>query len=102
MPRADEERILREWTPVILRSILLVASMLLLAGLLAMATRSPGYYVGRFRAVQNGTALHVRQDWLKQFQLAFHGDPHAVATFGLTVLTLVTLGRVEFTFFLFL
>jgi uncharacterized membrane protein len=98
----DEDRILRDWTPVILRTILIVAAVVLIGGMLATAAQSPGYYVGRFRAVQNGTAIHARQNWSVLWSDAVHGDPHAIMTFGLVILTLVPLGRVAFTFFLFL
>jgi uncharacterized membrane protein len=102
MSPVDEDRILRDWTPVILRTILIVAAIVLIVGMLAMAAQSPGYYVGRFRAVQNGTAVHARQNWSVQWRDAVHGDPHSIMTFGLLILTLVPLGRVAFTFFLFL
>jgi uncharacterized membrane protein len=103
MPGAvDEDRILSEWTPVLLRTILIGAAVVLIAGMLSMAAQSPGYYVRRFRAVQNGTAVHARQHWSVQWRDAVHGDPHAIMTFGLVILTLVPLGRVAFTFFLFL
>lgn len=98
----DEDRILRAWTPLILRTVLIVAIIFLIAGLVAMAAQAPGYYVSRFRAAQNGTALHARQDWPQIAHDAIHGDPHEIMTIGLLVLTLVPLGRVAFTFFLFL
>ena len=102
MSLKDEDRILRTWTPLILRTILTVATIVLIAGLVAMAAKSPGYYVSRFRAAQSGTALHARQDWSQIAHDAIHGDPHEIMTIGLLVLTLVPLGRVAFTFFLFL
>ena len=52
----DEERILRVWTPVILRTILASAIVILLLGLLSMAWQNPGYYVEHFHRLQG----HVR------------------------------------------
>lgn len=98
---AEEDRILRVWTPVLLRTILTVAAVVLVAGLFMMATYSPGYYVSRYRAVQAGH-LHSRETFAQIISSAMHGDPHSVMTVGLFVLTLVPLGRVAFCFLLFL
>jgi len=98
----DEDRILRTWTPLILRTILIVATVVLIAGMVSMAAQSPGYYVSRFRAAQAGTAVHAHLDWSQLALDAIGGNPHAIMTLGLLVLTLVPLGRVAFTFFLFL
>lgn len=98
----EEDRILRTWTPLILRTILFAATIILIAGMAAMAAHSPGYYVHRFRAAQDGNAVHVRQNWTQMITDASQGDPHAIMTIGLLVLTLVPLGRVAFTFCLFL
>ena len=98
----EEDRLLRTWTPLILRTILFVASVILVAGIAASAAHSPHYFVGRFRAVQNGTAIHLKQDWADLARRAVHGDPHSIMTLGLCVLTLVPLARVAFTFVLFI
>lgn len=98
---SDEDRILRLWTPVILRTVLIVAALTLLAGLVSAILLSPGYFVDRFRDVQAGGALHARQAFSLLFANALHGDPHSVMTVGLMVLTLVPLGRVAFCFLLF-
>lgn len=100
---ADEEnRILRHWTPLILRSILITAMAFLVVGLTLAATRSPGYYVGRFRLVQSGKTIHAATNWAGLTMGAAHGDPRAIMTLGLVVLTLVPIARVAFTFVLFL
>jgi uncharacterized membrane protein len=100
---ADEEnRILRHWTPLILRSILITAMAFLVVGLTLAATRSPGYYVGRFRLVQSGKTIHAATNWAGLTTGAAHGDPRAIMTLGLVVLTLVPIARVAFTFVLFL
>jgi hypothetical protein len=39
----EEDRILRVWTPVLLRTILIVATVILVIGLFKMITESPGY-----------------------------------------------------------
>jgi hypothetical protein len=98
----EEDRLLRTWTPRILRTILIAASLILVAGIAASAGRSPHYYVGRFRAVQSGDAVHLRQDWVDLARRATHGDPHSIMTLGLCVLTLVPLARVAFCFVLFI
>ena len=46
MPKQDEEnRILRVWTPFLLRTILIVAMILLIAGLILDYTFAPDYFV---------------------------------------------------------
>jgi len=101
MPANDEARILRVWTPVLLRTILITAATILILGLLLMATRSPGYYVQRYQAVQAG-GLHERERFGELIANALGGDPHSVMTVGLFMLTLVPLGRVAFCFLLFI
>jgi uncharacterized membrane protein len=98
---ADEERILRVWTPVILRTILMAAILLLLFGLISMAWQSPGYYVEHFHRLQGHVRYQNREDWGVLVSTAMHGDPHAIMTIGLMVLTLVPLVRVAFCFLLF-
>lgn len=98
----DEERILRVWTPVILRTILIGAVVLLVAGLLSMAWQSPGYYVAHFRRLQSAGPYQNREDWSQLAIAALHGDPHSIMTIGLMVLTLVPLARVAFCFLLFI
>jgi uncharacterized membrane protein len=97
----DEERILRVWTPVILRTILMAAIVLLLFGLISMAWQSPGYYVAHFRRLQGHVRYQNQEDWGVLASTALHGDPHAIMTIGLMVLTLVPLVRVAFCFLLF-
>jgi uncharacterized membrane protein len=98
---AEENRILRYWTPVILRSVLIVSSIVLAVGLGLMLTHSPGFFAQRYHAVQSGD-VHVHESWTQLFINASRGDPHSVMTIGLMLLTLVPLVRVAFTFFLFL
>lgn len=98
---ADEDRILRVWTPLLLRTILIVATIILIAGLTLMATHAPGYYVQRYHTIQSGLA-HDPQTFVQLIQGATQGDPHSVMTVGLFVLTLVPLARVAFCFLLFI
>src|SRR5208283_2657028 len=92
MPKQEEDRILREWTPILLRSILIAAMIFLVSGLILDYTFSPDYYVHRYHEVQKGLLLgRIRA-----------GNPHAVLTVGLFVLTLVPLARVAFCFILFI
>jgi uncharacterized membrane protein len=97
----EEERILRVWTPVILRTILIAAAVLLVCGLISMAWQSPGYYVSHFRRLQGHTRYQNRENWSDLAMNALHGDPHSILTIGLMVLTLVPLARVAFCFLLF-
>lgn len=97
----EEDRIMRVWTPVLLRTILTVAMITLIAGLVMMATKRPGYYVARYRAVQAGNG-HSPETFAQIVGMALGGDSHSVMTIGLFVLTLVPLGRVAFCFLLFL
>jgi uncharacterized membrane protein len=98
----EENRILRVWTPVVLRGVLILAATILIIGLIATAIHSPGYYAERFHMVQSGGVLHVREDWVRLFHDALRGDPRDIMTIGLVALTLVPLVRVAFTFVLFL
>ena len=51
-PAAEkEDRILRLWTPILLRTILVVAAVILILGLILMTTK-PDFYVARFHAAQ--------------------------------------------------
>ena len=98
---SEEDRVLRIWTPRILRTTLVMSTVVLIAGMVAMATQAPGYYVARYHAVQHGQ-IHENEGWSQLVQGAHRGDPHAIMTIGLYILTLVPLARVAFTFFLFL
>lgn len=101
MPQTEEDRILRVWTPVLLRTVLIAATVILVTGLMMMATKSPGYYVERYHRVQSGK-IHSPETFRQTVAAALAGDPHSVMTIGLFVLTLVPLGRVAFCFLLFI
>jgi uncharacterized membrane protein len=98
---ADEERILRVWTPIILRTILVCAIAILLVGLLSMAWQNPGYYVARFHSLQKIGHLQNRESVAALVAAALRGESRATMTLGLMVLTLVPLARVAFCFLLF-
>lgn len=97
----EEDRILRVWTPVVLRGVLILAVTILIVGLAATAIYAPGYYVTRFHLVQHGGVSYAHQDWARVFRDAAHGEPRDIMTLGLVALTLVPLVRVAFTFVLF-
>jgi|SRR5208282_4022103 len=103
MPTAarDEDRILRFWTPILLRTILIAASVILLVGLVLMATQSPGNYARRYHAAQTAH-FPEKMSFTELVSTAAHGDPHSLMTVGLFVLTLVPLARVAFCFLLFI
>jgi uncharacterized membrane protein len=98
----EEDRVLRLWTPFILRSVLITAAVALVLGLVLAMTRSSGYYVGRFRLVQAGKTRHAAESLIGLARGAAREDPHAIMTLGLVALTLVPIVRVAFTFALFL
>jgi uncharacterized membrane protein len=98
---ADEDRILRVWTPVILRTILVGAITMLLAGLLSMAWQNPHYYVARFHSLQKMGHLQNRESVAALVSASLKGEPRQIMTLGLMVLTLVPLARVAFCFLFF-
>jgi uncharacterized membrane protein len=98
---SEEDRILRVWTPVLLRTILIAATAVLAIGLFLMATYAPGYYVQRYRAVEAGH-IHQHETFAQIISGSVARDPHSVMTLGLFILTLVPLARVAFCFLLFL
>jgi uncharacterized membrane protein len=98
---AEEDRILRTWTPLILRAILIASAIIMVVGIAQAIALAPDFYVRRFQAIQHGQ-LHVREGFAQLIEGMHQGDPHAVMTIGLYVLTLVPLLRVAFTFVLFL
>ncbi|MBF6569671.1 MAG: DUF1634 domain-containing protein [Candidatus Binataceae bacterium] len=97
----DENRILRRWTPILLRTILIIATIILVIGVGLMAAQTGGAYVSRYRAIQAGK-VYAREPWGDLFRQTIGGDPHAIVTTGLMVLTLVPLARVAFCFLLFI
>jgi uncharacterized membrane protein len=101
MPKQDEDRILRVWTPFLLRTILITAMFILVAGLILTYTFAPDYYVQRYHEVQQGHLIGKEKFGL-MFERIREGNPHAVLTIGLFVLTLVPLARVAFCFILFI
>jgi uncharacterized membrane protein len=101
MPKQEEDRILRVWTPILLRSILIAAMVVLGAGLVMTYTFAPDYYVERYQAVQQGHLIGKEKFGLL-FDRVRQCNPHAVLTIGLFVLTLVPLARVAFCFILFI
>jgi uncharacterized membrane protein len=97
----EEDRILRIWTPLILRCVLILSAIVMTVGIAQSVAFAPGFYVRRFHAVQQGQ-LHVRESFVQLLDEMRHGDPHGIMTIGLYLLTLVPLVRVAFTFALFL
>jgi uncharacterized membrane protein len=100
MAISDEDRILRVWTPTLLRTILFLAAAVLMFGLALMATKAPGNYMAQYHAVREGH-IHSPETFAQTVTGALGGDPHSIMTIGLFILTLVPLGRVAFCFLLF-
>ncbi|HKD66246.1 MAG TPA: DUF1634 domain-containing protein [Candidatus Binataceae bacterium] len=101
MRAEEEDRILRVWTPVILRTVLAAAAIVLILGLIAMAT-VPGEYVDHFRAVQDNDRVKDYGNFLSLLIRAWHGNPRSIMTLGLMILTLVPLARVAFCLMFFI
>ncbi len=101
MKAQDEDRILRVWTPVILRTVLAAAGVVLIIGLFAMTT-TPGEYVDHFRAVQAGTRVQDYGTLGDLLARAWQGNPRSIMTIGLMILTLVPLARVAFCLIFFI
>jgi uncharacterized membrane protein len=98
---AEEDRILRLWTPILLRSIVVVAMTVLVTGLVLTATIAPNYFVHRYRQIQLGHLIG-RESLPTIWSNLLAGQPHAVLTVGLFILTLVPLARVAFCLVLFI
>ncbi len=101
MKAQDEDRILRVWTPVILRTVLAAAGIVILIGLVGM-TRIPGEYVDHFHAVQAGQRVSDYGTLGDLLGRAWDGDPRSIMTVGLMILTLVPLARVAFCLLFFI
>jgi uncharacterized membrane protein len=98
---SEEDRILRFWMPILLRTILTLAMLVLAAGLVLTVTSSRHYFVERYHEVQRGHL--VGSEKFPNFgRNILAGKPHAVLTLGLFVLTLVPLLRVAFCFLFFI
>jgi uncharacterized membrane protein len=101
MRAQEEDRILRVWTPVILRTVLAAAGVVLIIGLIAMAT-TPGEYVQHFRAVQDNARVKDYGNIVALVVRAWNGNPRSIMTVGLMILTLVPLARVAFCLMFFI
>lgn len=97
---AEEERILRLWTPLLLRTILATSIGVLVMGLAWMALSNPASYVEQYARVKAGQ-IHPHEPFFALLREALRGDPHALLWMGLLLLTLVPLARVVFCFLLF-
>jgi uncharacterized membrane protein len=101
MRAQDEDRILRVWTPVILRTVLAAAGFVLIVGLIAM-TATQGEYVEHFRLVQANERMKDYGSFLDLLVRALQGNPRSIMTLGLMILTLVPLARVAFSLIFFI
>ena len=101
MHAQDEDRILRVWTPIILRTVLAAAAIVLIVGLFAIVN-SPGKYVEHFRAVQANQRVKDYGSLLDLVNRALKGNPRSIMTLGLMILTLVPLARVAFCLMFFI
>ena len=101
MQSADEDKILRVWTPIILRTVLIAAGIVLVVGLVAM-TATPGEYVVHFRRVQENERIKDYGSILDLLERALQGNPRSIMTVGLMILTLVPLARVAFCLMFFI
>jgi uncharacterized membrane protein len=100
--KEEEDRILRVWTPVILRASVITSSTILVIGLVIIGYVAPQYYVERFHQLQKPGATFPHESWLDLLSQARMGAPRQVLMVGLLVLTLVPLGRVAFAMIFFI
>ena len=98
---SDEDRILRIWTPIILRAVLIAAGVTVILGL-ALMLKTPGEYVSHFRLVQENARRPDYKSLARLFERVSNGDPRAITTIGLMILTLVPLARVAFCWLFFI
>ena len=98
----EETRLLRVWTPVILRAVLIAAVTVLIIGLLESTFGSPGHFATRFHELQRGINLRQPKDFALLVGDAIGGDGHSIMTLGLMLLTMVPIARVTFTLLVFL
>ena len=98
---AEEDHALRRWTPILLRSIVIASMSVLSAGLVLTAAIAPARFEERYRQVQMGHLLG-RESVATLLSQLLAGQPHAVTTTGLFLLTLVPLARVAFCLLLFI
>ena len=101
MKSADEDKILRVWTPIILRTVLIAASIVLILGLFLMADR-PDAYVDHFRRVQENARIKDYGTFADLLRRASNRDPRSIMTVGLMILTVVPLARVAFCLIFFI
>jgi uncharacterized membrane protein len=100
--RADEDRLLRVWTPRILRGVLAASAVLLAAGLVVIGVTAPASYVVRYRALRGGAAPVHHVGISELVDEVGHGRGRALLVAGLLLLTLVPIGRVLFAVLVFL
>ncbi len=98
----EETRLLRAWTPVILRVVLIAAVTTLIIGLAEATFGSPGHFVRRFHELQRGIQLRQPKDLGALVGDALMGNGRSIMTLGLMLLTLVPIARVTFTLLVFL
>jgi uncharacterized membrane protein len=98
---SDEDKILRIWTPIILRTVLVAAGIVVILGL-GLMINTPGQYVNHFRLVQENSRKKDYGSFVKLLHRAANADPRSVTTVGLMILTLVPLGRVGFCWLVFI
>jgi uncharacterized membrane protein len=97
----EEDRLLHDWTPRILRGALAASALLLLVGLCVIGATAPDAYVARFRALRHGaTPENAERAW-EVLRQALSGQGRAIVVCGLLVLTLVPIGRVAFCLLVF-
>jgi len=97
-----ETRLLRAWTPAILRAVLVAAVTVVTVGLVESTFGSPGHYVARFHELQRGIQLRQPKDFGALVGDALLGNGRSIMTLGLMLLTLVPIARVTFTLLVFL
>ena len=94
MAHEGDDRILRVWTPVILRTSVMVSAVILAIGLIIIGLYAPDRFVERFHELQAPGVSFPRERLGELFAEATRGQPRPVLMIGLLVLTLLILGVV--------
>jgi len=94
MAHDEEIRLLRAWTPRVLRGALAASAALLALGLALLGATEPSSYVVRYRELQDGRLSGRHESLVHLVEEIARARPRALLVAGLLVLTLVPIGRV--------
>jgi uncharacterized membrane protein len=97
-----DDRLLRTWTPRILRGALAASACLLVAGLCVIAATAPHEYVANYRALEHARGAAAAGPTSDVVHELARLPGNALLVAGLLVLTFVPIARVAFAALVFL